>query len=60
LGAFGCGVFGNTVDDVAKAFRELIYRYNFSHVIFAIPEKDKLEMFKKAYNNYNSCSNYEK
>ena len=60
LGAFGCGVFGNNVVDVAKAFMELIYRYNFSHIIFAIPDKDKLEIFKKAYNNYNSNSNYEK
>lgn len=60
LGAFGCGVFGNTVADVAKAFMELIYRYNFSHIIFAIPDNDKLEIFKKAYNNYNSNSNYEK
>lgn len=49
LGAFGCGVFGNKCEDVAKLFNQLIWRYNFKHIVFAIPDKDKLDRFKKIF-----------
>ena len=49
LGAFGCGVFGNKCEDVAKAFKKLLGRYNFKHIVFAIPDKDKLDRFKKIF-----------
>jgi uncharacterized protein (TIGR02452 family) len=50
LGAFGCGVFANKLEDVARAFKHFLPRYNFKHVIFAIPEQDKLDRFQKAFN----------
>lgn len=44
LGAFGCGIFGNPPEIVAKAFHEVLlenrYRSSFMRVIFAIPRSD--------------------
>lgn len=49
LGAFGCGVFGNKCEDVAKAFKNLLGKYSFKHIVFAIPDEDKLNRFKKIF-----------
>jgi len=55
LGAWGCGVFRNSVEDVAKYFRNYLakpdskYRTSFSHVYFAIPDQDKLIQFQQAF-----------
>lgn len=47
LGAWGCGVFGQDVNEVARAFREALDSkyYSFQKVVFAIPEADKLNTF---------------
>lgn len=39
LGAFGCGVFRQDPNDVAQIFKQLLPRYNFKKVIFAIPNE---------------------
>jgi len=40
LGAYGCGVFGNDVVDVAEIFRKLLIiegmERNFEHIVFAV------------------------
>ena len=49
LGAFGCGVFGNSIEDVAYYFiRETAIRFKgkFKKVIFAIPDQSTYEIFK--------------
>lgn len=58
LGAFGCGVFGNRPDFVAKCFNELLTsgRYSFEDVVFAIPcgtKPENFEAFKKEFENFN-------
>lgn len=53
LGAWGCGVFQNDPQMVAKLFHELLegkYQNCFSKVIFAIYSKD--ERFIEAFKNY--------
>ena len=50
LGAYGCGVFGNNIDDVAYYFRVLLtkkYKNVFQHVHFAVP--DRADVFHKMF-----------
>jgi len=48
LGAWGCGVFGQKTEDLAAIFKKLLpeYRYYFNNVVFAIPDANKLNVFK--------------
>ena len=49
LGAFGCGVFGNDVQNTAEIFKKLIvekYKGVFKEIIFAIPDQEKYNVFK--------------
>ena len=48
LGAFGCGVFKNSPEDVAEYFSELLldndyYKSSFKNIIFAVLDKSKQE-----------------
>ena len=50
LGAFGCGVFGNDINDIKEIFFGLLendYENIFEKIVFAIPDNDKYESFKK-------------
>ena len=48
LGAFGCGVFGQNAEEVAKIFmEELIAGTTIKQVIFAIPKGENYDKFKK-------------
>ena len=48
LGAFGCGVFGQDAEEVAKIFmEELIKGTTIKQVIFAIPKGENYDKFKK-------------
>lgn len=52
LGAFGCGVFKNKAEVVAKMFKQLIdTKYNkcFEHIIFAVPRDKNFEAFEKYF-----------
>lgn len=52
LGAFGCGVFRNKSEVVAKMFKQLIdTKYNkcFEHIIFAVPRDKNFEAFEKYF-----------
>ncbi|OHT12100.1 hypothetical protein TRFO_03722 [Tritrichomonas foetus] len=61
LGAFGCGVFGNSPSDVAQIFHKLLfeekYGKHFSYVVFAITSKgyttdQNLKQFQRIFNKY--------
>jgi len=55
LGAWGCGVFGQKTEDLAKIFKDVLpeYRYYFNKIIFAIPDNSKLQLFKTIITNDN-------
>lgn len=55
LGAFGCGVFGQSPYDVATCFKDLLPHYNFKKVVFAIPDFNdgNLEAFKEVFTEEN-------
>ncbi len=43
LGAWGCGVFGNQPEDIARVFLDLLngpFKGEFLHVVFAVPGKE--------------------
>ena len=59
LGAFGCGVFGNDITEVANTFSFFLnteFKCVFDTVIFAIPELYEgdvsYDIFEKAFNSY--------
>lgn len=51
LGAFGCGVFRNEPEYVAKCFKELLKSsaYHFETIIFAIPSGENYDAFEKVF-----------
>ena len=53
LGAFGCGVFGQSGTDVARCFKKHLESHCFSKVVFAIPNKgmgyENYSMFQKVF-----------
>lgn len=51
LGAFGCGVFSQTPETVALIFKEELLNYQIPHVVFAIPDSDKLEVFQRVFSD---------
>lgn len=52
LGAWGCGVFGQDVLQVAKLFKYAINHYcSIPNIIFAIPDGKKYNTFKNIFDN---------
>ncbi len=51
LGAFGCGVFGNSPEQTAKSWKELLISFGdvFKEVYFAIPPSVNLDIFKTVF-----------
>lgn len=56
LGAFGCGVFGNSAEDVAKFWKELLideeYQYYFDNICFSVLDSrgtNNFEVFQKTF-----------
>lgn len=47
LGAFGCGVFGNSTNYVAAAFVDALWDSSIPIVIFALPDTKKKTIFEK-------------
>ena len=53
LGAFGCGVFHNDPDTIARIFKELLcnrFKNSFNKVCFAIPDDRTYNIFKSIIN----------
>lgn len=58
LGAFGCGVFGNSAEDVATIFKKILINLNiqryFKSIYFAVYDtsanQDNFNIFKKVFN----------
>ncbi|WP_278735603.1 TIGR02452 family protein [Anaerotignum lactatifermentans] len=46
LGAYGCGVFGQSPIEVAKVFKKLLSVYRPCQIIFAIPQNDSNKNFE--------------
>jgi uncharacterized protein (TIGR02452 family) len=57
LGAWGTGVFGNSILDVAQMFRKLLisgkYEKCFKKVVFAIPDEHTMTEFKQYFSLHN-------
>ena len=52
LGAWGCGVFGQDVIQVARLFKYLITTHcSIPNIVFAIPDGKKYNMFKNIFEN---------
>lgn len=51
LGAWGCGVFGNQPENVAKWFYEVLQEYQgyFKEIVFAIPDDKNLRPFQAQF-----------
>lgn len=54
LGAYGCGVFGNDTETIAKYWYDILVRSGYLHcfkkIVFAIyRDKDKLNVFKRVW-----------
>lgn len=49
LVAWGCNAYYNPPDEIARLFAKVIdeYKYRFDNVFFAIPDKEKYDIFKK-------------
>lgn len=56
LGAFGCGAFGNPVEDIASLFKEVLcsndYINRFQNVIFAVENKINTHSYKVFSSNF--------
>lgn len=58
LGAFGCGVFKNPAELVAKEYSEILknkmfnYKTKFKKIVFAIPDDENYNHFNKVFNNF--------
>jgi uncharacterized protein (TIGR02452 family) len=55
LGAWGCGVFGNSPIDISNYFKEVIdskFKHDFQNIIFAIYSDDK-KFIQPFYDNFN-------
>jgi len=58
LGAFGCGVFCNPAELVAKEYSEILkdktknYKTRFKKIVFAIPDDTNYDPFNKVFNNF--------
>ena len=48
LGSYGCGVFGQDIDEVAELFIYHLKKYNFKKVIFAVINPAHKEIFEEA------------
>lgn len=53
LGAFGCGVFGNDPNKVAKYFKDMLSTedFGFKNVVFAIPGGPNYDAFLEVFND---------
>lgn len=51
LGAFGCGVFGNDAEWVAKVWKLLLVKYKgyFKSVVFAVTDPKQKDIFQKTF-----------
>lgn len=61
-GAFGCGVFGQSPQEVASIFISLLSQYNFKnikHITFAIPPDENYKSFYHTFKWYCEEYNYE-
>lgn len=47
LGAFGCGVFGNSTKYVAECFERYFKDTSIKHIVYAMPEAKKRQIFEK-------------
>jgi uncharacterized protein (TIGR02452 family) len=57
LGAFGCGVFGNAVEDVSGIFAGYLmdddrFSHAFSHVYFAVPDREMYRTFNESFERW--------
>lgn len=55
LGAWGCGVFGNEYEDVAKSFRNILQHkcgFWFKELVFAIPENETNTVASNAFKKH--------
>lgn len=50
LGAYGCGVFGNSTKFVAACFHKWFQDTSVKNIVYAMPEERKKKIFEKAMN----------